>query len=642
MGTRVGETDRMTMLDDAASDLQQIVAALQRELDHRTAERDEALAQQIATSEILSVISRSPTDVKPVFDAIVGSAGRVCEAEFSAVARFENGLFHLVATHSMSPEETTAFHSLFPRPAARNFVIGRAFLDGRPVHFEDALTEPDYDARSREVLQSVARYRSLLGVPILREGRPIGVIFCGRREVKPFTATQIELLETFADQAAIAIENVRLFGELENRNRDLGEALEQQTATAEVLGVINSSPGDLGPVFEAILDKAHTLCGATLGSLFLFDGELFRAAATHGYPEGSTSGYGSGVCCPPQPSCAMTGVRWVHVPDLAQLDDRIARAVAAHGVRTNLLLPLRKDGTLLGVLSCNRTEVQPFSDKQIALLQSFAAQAVIAMDNARLLDEIRRRQAELRVTFDNMGDGVAMFDAELRLAAWNHNFQQILDLPDELLAERPNLADYVRYLATHGEYGAVDVEEEVRRLTEIVGTQWSAERTRPDGRVIEVRHNPVPSGGFVLIYGDITERKPAEAEIHAARDAAEKALTELKTAQAGLIQAEKMASLGQLTAGIAHEIKNPLNFVNNFAGLSVELLDELKETAAPGIAGLAEDERAEVDEIVGMLTGNLEKIAEHGRRADGIVKSMLEHSRGGSGERRAVDLSADE
>jgi len=161
----------------------------------------------------------------------------------------------------------------------------------------------------------------------------------------------------------------------------------------------------------------------------------------------------------------------------------------------------------------------------------------------------------------------------------------------------------------------------------------------PDGTVIEVRNNPMPDGGVVLIYSDITERKRSEAEIRAARDAAEAAYRDLKAAQASLIQAEKMASLGQLTAGIAHEIKNPLNFVNNFAGLSVELLDELKETAAPAINALGNEKRAEIDETIGMLTGNLEKIAEHGRRADGIVKSMLEHSRGTSGERRSVDLN---
>ena len=150
----------------------------------------------------------------------------------------------------------------------------------------------------------------------------------------------------------------------------------------------------------------------------------------------------------------------------------------------------------------------------------------------------------------------------------------------------------------------------------------------------------MPGGGFVLIYSDITERKRAEAEIRAARDTAESALQELQTAQASLLHAQKMAALGQLTAGIAHEIKNPLNFVNNFAELSVELLEELKETAAPAMAALGDDKRAEIDEIVGMLTSNLEKIAEHGRRADGIVKSMLEHSRGVTGERRAVDLNA--
>jgi len=207
------------------------------------------------------------------------------------------------------------------------------------------------------------------------------------------------------------------------------------------------------------------------------------------------------------------------------------------------------------------------------------------------------------------------------------------------LAERPPVEEFVRYLATHGEYGAVDVEAEVRRLSERVGTQWSAERTRPDGRVIEVRSNPVPGGGVVLIYSDITERKRAEAEIRAARDTAEKALQELQAAQVSLVYAQKMAALGQLTAGIAHEIKNPLNFVNNFAELSGELLLELQETTAPAVAALGEDERAAVDEVVEMLRGNLDKIAEHGKRADGIVKSMLEHSRGVSGEHRVVDLN---
>jgi len=172
-----------------------------------------------------------------------------------------------------------------------------------------------------------------------------------------------------------------------------------------------------------------------------------------------------------------------------------------------------------------------------------------------------------------------------------------------------------------------------------VGTPGSTGRTRPDGRVIEVRSNPVPGGGVVPIYSDVTERKRAEAEIRAARDTAEQALRELQAAQASLLHAQKMAALGQLTAGIAHEIKNPLNFVNNFAGLSVELLDELKETAAPAVATLGEDTRAEIDEIVGMLTGNLAKIAEHGKRADGIVTSMLEHSRGSSSDRRSVDLN---
>ena len=273
------------MLDEAATDLRQTVAALRRELAERSGERDEAVAQQAATGEILSLISRSPGDLQPVCEAIVGRAAALCEAGFSAVARLEDGLLHLVAIHSMSPEETAAFHSLFPRQPSRSFVMGRACLDNEPVQFEDVLSELDYDARTLEVLQSVAHYRSFLAVPILRDGRPIGVVGCGRREVKPFTGTQIELLRTFADQAAVAIENVRLFGELEARNRDLGEALEQQTATAQILEVINRSPGNLAPVFEAMVERAVQLCEADEAAVRSFDGKLLHLVAAYGEPD---------------------------------------------------------------------------------------------------------------------------------------------------------------------------------------------------------------------------------------------------------------------------------------------------------------------------------------------------------------------
>ena len=625
-------------------------ARLLGELQQRTGDLQESLEYQTATSDVLKVISRSTFDLDPVLENVIETAIRLCRAHMGSIFRLDNGVYRWAVGIGLNP----AYRELEKRtPIApgSGTLVGRTAVERSPVQILDAMADPLYAVKEEASLTAA---HTMLGVPLLREGVPIGVIAMARDRVEPFSEKEVGLVSTFADQAVIAIENIRLLTEQR-------EALEQQTATAEVLRVISGSATDAQPVFEAITVRAAKLCEAEFSAVARFEDGLLRlvavsnllpdeARAFHSlFPRSPTRGFVMGR--------AFVEGRTVHVEDvLADPDyDPRTREVlqSLTGYRTFLGVPVLRDGKPIGVIGCARRAVRPFTAAQIELVSTFADQAVIAIENARLFndlrdrtDELAQRQAELRVTFDNMADGVVMFDEELRLAAWNRNFQQIVDLPDDFLGAPQSYADYIRYLAMRGEFGDVDPEAEIERLRERFGDHYSFERGRPDGRVIEVRHNPVPSGGFVLIYSDITERKRSETEIRAARDAAEEAsrtiaaaYQELKTAQARLIQAEKMASLGQLTAGIAHEIKNPLNFVNNFAGLSVELLDELKEAAAPALAALDGDNLADVDEIVAMLTGNLEKIAEHGRRADGIVKSMLEHSRGEGGERREIDLN---
>ena len=431
--------------------------------------------------------------------------------------------------------------------------------------------------------------------------------------------------------------------QLQTKTRDFEESLQQQTASADVLKAISRSTLDLETVLNTLAETVMRLCRADHVYMFRRRGDKNHLVASHGLSQEAKEFVHTHPFAPDRSTLSgrvSLERRVVHIPDVLQDLEYSYEGLKIFDYRTMLGVPLLREDALIGIFVVARTRVQPFTDKEIELATGFADQAVIAIENARLIEQLRDRQAELRVTFDNMGDGVAMFGADTRLVAWNRNFQTILDLPDELVAQRPTYVDFVRLLAERGEFGTDDIEGELSRRLQDTDRELRLERSRPDGRVIEVRRNTVPGGGFVLIYADVTERKHAEQAIRAAHDAAQAALRDLQAAQARLVHAQKMAALGQLTAGIAHEIKNPLNFVNNFADLSVELFDELKEAMAQVIGALDTDKRIEILETIGTLGGNLEKIAEHGRRADGIVRSMLQHSRGSSGDWLATDLNA--
>ncbi len=381
----------------------------------------EALQQQTATSEILRVIASSPTDIQPVLDAVAESAARLCESYDAQIFRLENDVVHRVASYG--PLLIAMEHT----PLNRQSPAGRAMVDRQSIHVHDLAAEIDSEYPEIKGYQQQIGHRTTLAAPLLREGVPIGAILIRRLEVRPFTDKQIALLKTFADQAVIAIENVRLFQELQARNRDVTEALEQQTATGEVLRVIASSPTDLQPVLDTLIANAAKLCGATMGHVRQFDGEFHRVVAHYGEsPEMITALRDNPL--PPGPKIpagqALLEGKSVQILDV-QSDPRAHLALARSiGTRTLLMVPLLREGTPIGSLTIWRNFVEPFTERQIELVKIFADQAVVAIENVRLFQELKESLEQQTATSEILGviassptDIQPVLDADCRSAA---------------------------------------------------------------------------------------------------------------------------------------------------------------------------------------------------------------------------------
>ncbi|MEX0802250.1 MAG: GAF domain-containing protein, partial [Candidatus Binatia bacterium] len=357
----------------------------------------EALEQQTATSEILSVIASSPTDIKPVLNAVAESAARLCDAKDAVIFRMEGDFMRSVASYGSIP---------LARPAGEGFHLtrsdppGRAMLDRKTIHVHDIVAEFDTEFPESRARHQISGSRTILATPLLREGASIGTFLIRRTEVRPFTEKQIKLLETFADQAVIAIENVRLFKELEDRNRQLSEALEQQTATAEVLGIINRSPTDVQPVLNAIVESAARVCGIDNVTLRLREGSNLVSRARFG-PLPIRAGR-------EEISIDEPHHRWIcehgtlHIPDIFKQDDFPLFGDADY-FRTFLAVPLRQHEEVIGLLTARRAEVRPFNPVQIKLLETFADQAVIAIENARLFQELKEALEQQTATGEILG-----------------------------------------------------------------------------------------------------------------------------------------------------------------------------------------------------------------------------------------------
>ena len=650
-------------------------------------ETKQALAYQTGSSNVLRVIASSPTDVEPVLKEIVESARELCEAN-DAVVLLKDAEHLRFSAHS-GPIAVM----LDKWPISRNWTAGRAFVDQKPVHVHDMLSDegaefPDARAMGQSTGSTI---HTVLSVPLLRGNESIGAILLRRTEVRPFNDKQINLLSTFADQAVIAIQNARLFNETR-------EALERQTATAEILKVIASSPDDVQPVFQAIAERSNHLVGGFATTVVsIIDDAVHLSAFTSTTPAADTALR----AFYPRPLSGFSysdAVRRGEIHRIVDTEVELAgesdqlTMVRQRGWRSALWVPLLLEGEAIGVIGATRVEPGPFADHHVEMLKTFADQAVIAISNVKLFRQVQERTRELEKSLQQQTAtsevlqviSRSVFDLKKVLQTLLESAAGLCDASICILfqsqgdllhvgASYGGTPEFVEYLSNHPHRfdratvaGRVAVERRTIHIPDIAADAeyglpqsiklggWQSIIGVPllrDGEVLGVLDLARPAAGpftpqqikLIETFADqaviAIENARLFDEVQQRTKELAASLDDLRTAQDRLVQTEKLASLGQLTAGIAHEIKNPLNFVNNFSALSVELIDEMTEIFEnPALDEVGR--RKELDEIRELLKSNLEKVVQHGKRADSIVKNMLLHSREGSGEQRPVDINS--